>query len=530
MKKKLLAALSLTLACGFAFSTVACSKDKTEKDPPKRDPLDFSTATTNDEIYESLKAGLAASMAHTGGLTMTNTSNRETKTGDTVTYKRSGTSKSSFDPVTYATYETSTSTSKQGAQSEENTYTYSYKNFKQGEKYYSYSYEKEGDEDADESYTQLRDDYTTEFAEDTQEYMDMYSSYFNMFVSADSFDDSKAAYEKVYGDSLTEEKKTNADATASASFAVANNEGTLTATITTAIASKYVHDNYTEEDTTDDVTVTYSVSSTAVLTAKDGKITAFKQTTNTTEKRGETTSVNTNVQEMTIDYAFDTAGYDAITVSLPTDETQIEKNTPYYNVNIVYDGAYFTSSSYHGEGEATATAVVETWNSIAKQTIARNEGRDYSEARDITLYTDAACTKEVSSSATLAELDALEYVFVKTITPKEGCAVVFEKTERKMDLSKEYQIVYSSALADAMSDDDEYPYGYFNYRTIGQNAEQNKYALRREGDDDSSMNVYVDGTATTENDITLEANKLYKVVREYVFKDADFNVFKMYQN
>lgn len=523
MKKKLLAALSLTLACGFAFSTVACSKDKTEKDPPKRDPLDFSTATTNDEIYESLKAGLAASMAHTGGLTMTNTSNRETKTGDTVTYKRNSNSKGSFDPVTFVMYETQTDTYKSNPLAEEQTSVETYKNFKEGEKYYSFFSEKEGNEEAETGYMEADANYTDGFAEEIDYTKKRTYSYFTTFVAADSAEKVKAAYEKVYGDSLTEEKKTNADATASTSYTLANNEGTLTATLTTAYASKYVHDNYTEEDTTDDVTVSYSVSVTAVLTAKDGKITGFKQTTTNTEKRGEVTSVNTNVQEMALEYTFDKAGYDAITVSLPTDETQIEKSTPYYRANIVYDGGYF-DSVYYGEADATAAKVVEAWTNTATAAVASREGA----SRTVTLYTDEACTKALSSSATLEELQALEYVFVKTITPAADSALVRSMSTSKYEISDEYKIVYASNFAN-IEEEDGYNYGYISLRNISQNPAENVYKFN-ETDEDETMNVTVNGTTTTEASFTMEAGKMYKIVYEYVWKDANLNVFKMYQD
>lgn len=523
MKKKLLAALSLTLACGFAFSTVACSKDKTEKDPPKRDPLDFSTATTNDEIYESLKAGLAASSAHTGGMTMTSTSNRETKTGDTVTYKRNSNSKGSFDPVTFVMYETQTDTYKYSAEAEEETSVETYKNFKEGDKYYSFFSEKEGNEEAESGYMEAGAKYTDQFAEEIAYTVKRNTAYFTTFVAADSAEDMQAAYSKVYGDSLTEEKKTNADATASTSYTLANNEGTLTATLTTAYASKYVHDNYTEEDTTDDVTVSYSVSATAVLTAKDGKITGFKQTTTNTEKRGEVTSITTNVEDMTIDYAFDKTGYDAITVSLPTDETQIMKDEPYYGVDLVYDGAYFNSASYYGDEEATAAKVIESWTTVATQQIAAYEGA----ARTVTLYTDEACTKALSSSATLEELEALEYLFVKTITPAADKALIRVTNDSKYELSKEYQIVYASNFASM--EEDGYNYGYISQMHLSANPAENVYEFN-EIEEDRTVNISVNGTATTEASFTMEAGKMYKIVYEYVWKDANLNVFKMYQD
>lgn len=534
MKKKLLAALSLTLACGFAFSTVACSKDKTEKDPPKRDPLDFSTATTNDEIYESLKAGLAASMAHKDGITMTTTANIETKEGDTVKSTQSTSGKTSFDPASAVYYSTSTRTRKQDTQ--ETTSVSTSKYFKESDKYYGYSSEEYANQPARTGYSECAPDFAAEFAEDAKYYMESYTNRFNVLLAAESFDDMQAAYDKVYGDSLTEEKKTNADATASASFAVANNEGTLTATLTCAVASKYVNDQGTE-DTADDVTVTYSETATGVLTAKDGKIVAFKQTSTETEKKGDVTETYTSVNDMALTYEFDKTGYDAITVSLPTDNT-LKKYAPSYDINFVYNGMAFTSSDYSEDyaqekGEATVEKVIEKWTNDATQTIANYEGKTFggagATARAITLYTDAACTKALSSSATLEELEEMEAVYVKTITPAEGTALIghmdYGSYSYKYDLSKEYQIVYAFAMAETEETND-YEYGYFDFKDLAQD-DQKTFAFKpvEEG---QTVNAYVNGTKTTEESITLESGKVYMVSYERIYKDADMGVFWNY--
>ena len=66
MKKRFISAVALGLAMGMAFSAVGCTEAAFDK-------TDFTTAKTEQEIYECVQYGVEQLAAYTGAMTVETT-------------------------------------------------------------------------------------------------------------------------------------------------------------------------------------------------------------------------------------------------------------------------------------------------------------------------------------------------------------------------------------------------------------------------------------------------------------------------
>lgn len=244
MKKRFISAVALGLAMGMAFSAVGCTEAAFDK-------TDFTTAKTEQEIYECVQYGVEQLAAYTGAMTVETTEKYSGSEGDSVgteeeSYKCSWDTSSKKLFMTHQEVENSTESDGTESVTETSTYAMTSKVFKENDKYYMYS-KSESEETGSEKQTQ--EGYTSM----TESYVDLsLSSISSMFqevgavaVDTTDFATLKNAYATVYAEQLAEEQKTNANAKATAEVTATNDNGTLTVKIATSTETNQDMDGVT---------------------------------------------------------------------------------------------------------------------------------------------------------------------------------------------------------------------------------------------------------------------------------------------
>ena len=501
MKKRFISAVALGLAMGMAFSAVGCTEAAFDK-------TDFTTAKTEQEIYECVQYGVEQLAAYTGAMTVETTEKYSGSEGDSVgteeeSYKCSWDTSSKKLFMTYQEVENSTESDGTESVTETSTYAMTSKVFKENDKYYMYS--KESEETGSEKQTQ--EGYTSM----TESYVDLsLSSISSMFqevgavaVDTTDFATLKNAYATVYAEQLAEEQKTNANAKATAEVTATNDNGTLTVKIATSTE--------TNQDM-GGVTALVKKTEENTIVAKDGKVAEV------IEKVAATATMTVEGETMTMDgemtssakftYSFDQTAYDAITVSLPTDSSQIQEMGSSYEElekTLVVDGVEMSVSTY-----VTSDTTVE---SVFRQLISYTNLTSNSEAYALSWYTDEACTTAFDpANVTMDNFKNIEKLYGKT-TVKDGYALIVSQYAGRDDRTDAYKIVFEEK-------DYNYDNAFFSYRTVSETAANNVYSFGESSFDE----IYVNGVKT-ETSFTYENKGKYVIKYVSVTTNADCSIF-----
>lgn len=501
MKKRFISAVALGLAMGMAFSAVGCTEAAFDK-------TDFTTAKTEQEIYECVQYGVEQLAAYTGAMTVETTEKGSESEGDSVgteeeSYKCSWDTSSKKLFMTHQEVENSTESDGTESVTETSTYAMTSKVFKENDKYYMYS--KESEETGSEKQTQ--EGYTSM----TESYVDLsLSSISSMFqevgavaVDTTDFATLKNAYATVYAEQLAEEQKTNANAKATAEVTATNDNGTLTVKIATSTE--------TNQDM-DGVTALVKKTEENTIVAKDGKVAEVIEkvaATATMTVEGETMTMG---GEMTSSakfaYSFDQTAYDAITVSLPTDSSQIQEMGGSYEElekTLVVDGVEMSVSTY-----VTSDTTVE---SVFRQLISYTSLTSNSEAYALSWYTDEACTTAFDpANVTMDNFKNIEKLYGKT-TVNDGYALIVSQYAGRDDRTDAYKIVFEEK--DYSSD-----HANFSYRPVSETAANNVYSFGESSFDE----IYVNGVKT-ETSFTYENKGKYVIKFVNVTTNADCSIF-----
>lgn len=486
---------------GMAFSAVGCTEAAFDK-------TDFTTAKTEQEIYECVQYGVEQLAAYTGAMTVETTEKYSGSEGDSVgteeeSYKCSWDTSSKKLFMTYQEVENSTESDGTESVTETSTYAMTSKVFKENDKYYMYS--KESEETGSEKQTQ--EGYTSM----TESYVDLsLSSISSMFqevgavaVDTTDFATLKNAYATVYAEQLAEEQKTNANAKATAEVTATNDNGTLTVKIATSTE--------TNQDM-DGVTALVKKTEENTIVAKDGKVAEV------IEKVAATATMTVEGETMTMDgemtssakftYSFDQTAYDAITVSLPTDSSQIQEMGSSYEElekTLVVDGVEMSVSTY-----VTSDTTVE---SVFSQLISYTSLTSNSEAYALSWYTDEACTTAFNpANVTMDNFKNIEKLYGKT-TVKDGYALIVSQYAGRDDRTDAYKIVFEEK-------DYNYDHANFSYETVSETAAYNVYSFRESSFDE----IYVNGVKT-ETSFTYENKGKYVIKYVNVTTNADCSIF-----
>ena len=269
-------------------------------------------------------------------------------------------------------------------------------------------------------------------------------------------------------------------------MAAANDEGSywygLTdAEISSVITCSQVDGGYVATMTRTETIVKngYSTSDVqeAIITAKDGKIisvdisstyteTYYKLYAGEDDEEGEevssdtegaimVTETDTYEEMITMEYAFSDTTYNGVTVSLPTDSTQIKPADDYYSktVNIYMNGVDCGEEYIYGNTIAEALDDIYTPHGMT-----------------LTLYKDAACTQALDGTMTTDEFLAMETVYC-VATPMEGYMLytgIYEDVFAE-DVPDAYKIVFyykaetrSGLEVASINEGSIYLYGYGN--------------------------------------------------------------------
>ena len=501
MKKRFISAVALGLAMGMAFSAVGCTEAAFDK-------TDFTTAKTEQEIYECVQYGVEQLAAYTGAMTVETTEKYSGSEGDSVgteeeSYKCSWDTSSKKLFMTHQEVENSTESDGTESVTETSTYAMTSKVFKENDKYYMYS--KESEETGSEKQTQ--EGYTSM----TESYVDLsLSSISSMFqevgavaVDTTDFATLKNAYATVYAEQLAEEQKTNANAKATAEVTATNDNGTLTVKIATSTE--------TNQDM-GGVTALVKKTEENTIVAKDGKVAEVIEkvaATATMTVEGETMTMG---GEMTSSakfaYSFDQTAYDAITVSLPTDSSQIQEMGGSYEElekTLVVDGVEMSVSTY-----VTSDTTVE---SVFRQLISYTNLTSNSEAYALSWYTDEACTTAFNpANVTMDNFKNIEKLYGKT-TVKDGYALIVSQYAGRDDRTDAYKIVFEEK-------DYNYDHANFSYRPVSETAANNVYSFW----ESSYEEIYVNGVKT-ETSFTYENKGKYVIKYVNVTTNADCSIF-----
>jgi hypothetical protein len=314
--------------------------------------------------------------------------------------------------------------------------------------------------------------------------------FFEQLMSID-YSQMKNAYESVYAEQLAQEKLTAPSATAMANVAVTEANGETALSIVTSTTTVREMMNYAND-------------SELMFTTKDDKLTELysKQTfSQSAEILGQTISFGmSNVSTMTIDYAFDQAGYDAI-------ETGYNSNVDYSNeilMELELTALGYQSST--GLTTAYANQTAESWfGSYAGWYVCWGDV-------DVTWYTDEACTQPFDlENKTALDIQNVKKVYGQA-TAVEGYAIVIEKSSYIDNRSAKYKNILDTAGS--------IKWGPESFG-VAEKGSTNYFALDSEADE-----IWLNGVKQEAGVETyLVEGDVYNVEYKYFTTDANEDIF-----
>jgi len=498
---------------------------------------------TDDELYALVKEAVTATQAYTGAVTATAAT--KMVEGEGMSSIMSG--KYSFDPATKLSYVTEESESEYKMPQEEetsedttqkNVSSTTSKVFKSGDAYYSYDKSVGSSMWSNyESYTLLHERSSSLEVGEDMDIGFIVSMVAGGVFLADTYTELTSAFDTTYEAAIAntiaaakedaEDGGFNAEEGdklgATPTVTIVEEDGAVTLTISSLVEMT---------DAGEDGSQIMKLLMDRSFTAKEGKISEVALAINVdmtmsypAEDSAEPLTMSQKMEmEMSyaVEYAFDQAGYDAITVTLPAEE-EISVETMDYGKSLTVmfgDVAMDEYISSYAETPSYADALNGMKSSIEQQFTegSYNDQGGYEEVQLLTIegfYLDKELTKPLDPTAlTEEEYYALETVYAK-YTVAEGYFIYSSEYEDVEQYSKPYQIVmgvgFGASYASAMLQ---------IYRVSDYESGYNVYPGEGE-------TVLLNGVQLEETSFVPESGKTYLVVYKSVMTDADVTILDL---
>ena len=499
--------ISVTACGGYNNSTSSSSSSSSSSSGGGETPY---VPTTEAEIFDYIVDAYEATRVYEGSITVTmameGTQTQKMGDADPVEEIERESETMSYDAVNKFIYMESLD------EDEDGVYTYFSKTFRQDGVLYGVETGEfipaEGsnqEPDSGEDYFKIHQSAEEEFSSfDMDEFCEDYFAVFDGVAMADSITEFRSAIETATPIIMAENIGFLPDMTVEISATGANGVYTLTMDLFVSA---------TEED--EDGAVTQEVGMSFVFSAKDGKLAGFEAVNEMNMTMTETDGTETMTMESgsvyattgTIEYAFAQAKYDALTVTLPTDEDEIyQEGAPaeeYYETKtqLCANGVYFNTVWYDYNTDSPEDA----YEQILQHVYFDADKAEYK------LYKDAEYTQELTvTGLTKADILALDVVYVK-LTVKTGYAIVQEGWSTRYDYTKPFQIAMLVFGG----------YGWSGTETGLNIKNAGEYALNEQAVADDAYEIWINGEKmqTKTATITLESGKSYKI--EYIKVETD---------
>lgn len=498
MKKKFISAMAISM-CLCMGAMVGCgdNKNNSSSSSSPKEPL------TKDEILAEIGDAYAATKAYKGGYTVTGTNNWEYKDFEDEEKETGiGTLELTADTNQKLVYYKEAG--EEGYQLQ--------KVLKNGADYILYREDKSGEDEAEKTYTKYTEVYATYYINEYYAYENMLDNYISAeMFDIESIDTYNAAYAKVFADSIAEVAAGTADEESEYYGWTASGSGTVSAVETEDGAYVLTTKMTMEMSNSVENTTVASVQET-VVTAKDGKLTGWKDVDSTTEtKKISDTETQTSIEKeettYTVSYTFDQAKYDSVSVTVP--ETVQPRNWYYMEeVAVVVNGVEFNSDSVRGE--TVAEAIADFTGDIASGINASEQ------TATVGFYKDAAYTQALDG-ATMTEEDfyALEKVYVK-VELKEGYALMSQVMGYVFasDVTAEQKLIFGAML-------DYTSVQGVSIVPVAEAIDLNMQYMP------PNVKAYINGTAYAEDTFTAESGETYEVKYLMEQTKAELNIFMM---
>ena len=534
MKMKKLSALFLATIMSFGMAGCIVSEGTSDNGTSDNATSENGTsentpsATKTDEtLFTELKTAIAATDAYAGAITISGDMKNQQiasdpSTDETESMEQHITAKASSDPASKLYYMIESSENSYADETESIVATE--KLFKSGNDYYHFQKSQSTSTDAWDNY----EEYTKVSANsdyfNIDDSIDM-SSFFGMAIGgtclADTYAELTSAYSTVYTSAMDnffaqmDEEEFNPEEGDSLSVthdvAISETNGEITLSIIL---------NYAVTDIGEEGTQIVSAVMSRSVSVKNGMVSvvsiAVTMDMEASYDIGEEsiTQKQTQIMEMdyAIDYAFDQAGYDAISVSLPSEEEILVEEDSYNKaVTLMLGDIDITtemnsSVSFEDAISKAITHLEEDLNDY-----------NYEANKKFTvegIYYDKEFTQAIDpATITEEQFFALDTIYVK-YTLAEGFFMHCTDYKDVEQYSKPYQIVMSQDL---------YSYGYYRRPSVESVSDYEEGIAYEEGYDIVSVN----GVQTTESSFVPVAGGCYNIVYTTVATDADVTILDL---
>lgn len=491
---------------------------------------------TEEALFEELRKAYEASLAYSGALTAIGVQTSEIKQGEEASTNESS-MKISVDVNNGKYYMTD--------DSGHDDYTSSSvtKIFSEGGAVYEYEHDKyssidpesnEKREFEEETYTKLgsSNDFMNEQVEGLATAVESFAG--GLFL-AESYAEATSAFSEAYNkikanemSYMKEEGLLGEDVELTLSPVLSIGKDAATGEIVITITSHLNVPKMVEYETEMD---NYDVTTERKLACKDGKITSLLMSVSVTtnyvisneDGEEETMSLGTKmVGTYGFEYGFDQAGYDAIAVDLPEDPSEIEDEDDEYAPEIIVHLGDAIALDCELDESATAQEAFDEIIDEIKYEFGWEPHGDEEEVAYVTVkdfYKDAALTQKIDfENISYDELVALGEIYAD-YEIMDGHALVNEKYEEKQELSKPFQIVGATMIS--------YGYESDHGRIVAVNE---AYELDTETERNIERKIYVNGTLTTADSLTLESGKTYTIKYVDIINDANVGISYVIQS
>ena len=259
-------------------------------------------------------------------------------------------------------------------------------------------------------------------------------------------------------------------------------------------------------------------------TVTNGKISAVSLTVDALDNVETSTSQNMEAElSYSIEYAFDQAGYDAITVTLPAEE-EISVEVQDYSTKIVVmfgDIPCNTAISSYADEPSVEDALSNLASNLESnyESGSWDDNGEYQAVKTLTiegLYLDKEFTQPLdAANMTEDEYFALETIYAK-YTLADGYFMHCNDYKEESMLSKPFQIVALGGLFSGSGND----YSYASVDSIESYADGFTF-------DEGYNGVWVNGVQTTETSFVPESGASYHIVYKMITTDEDITVFDL---
>ncbi|MBQ8229756.1 MAG: hypothetical protein IJZ32_03575 [Clostridia bacterium] len=499
MKKKFISAMAISMClCMGAMAGCGGGNNSSSSSSPK-EPL------TKDEILAEIGDAYAATKAYKDGYTVTGTSKDEYKGfEDEEAVVSNGTLELTANPNQKLFYY---------KEAGEGGYELE-KLLKNGNDYVRYNEYKEGESEVTKNYSKYTEVYATYYINEYYSYENIIDNYISAeLFDIESIDTYNAAYAKVFADSIAEVAAGTADEESEYYGWTASGSGSVSVE-ETEDGAYVLTTKMTMEMSSSVENMTQSSVQETVVTAKDGKLTGWKETEETTvTKKISDTETQTSIEKeemvYTVTYAFDQAKYDSVVVTLP--ETVEPRNYYSKDVTVLVNGMEL--DTYTGMNGSTIQGAI----TYLKDSVVDNAINATADNATLTLYKDAAYTQELTATGmNEADFYAIETVYAK-VELKEGYALMnmLGGSALGADVTAEQKLIFGAML------------DYTNQFMLSIVPVANPYDLASKANQTGAAKVMVNGVAYTENALTMESGETYEVKFVREMTKAHLNIFMM---